>query len=112
MLQLGISAFYHDSAACIVQDGKVLAAAEEERFTEIKHDSSFPVNAIAFVLSEAGIQDINEIDEVCWYEKPEIKKDRVLKTFNKYFFKTLKNRFIFLYNYYFNFPKNLLRRHF
>jgi len=58
MIQLGISAFYHDSAACIVQDGKVLAAAEEERFTEIKHDSSFPVNAIAYVLSEAGIEDI------------------------------------------------------
>ena len=112
MTQLGISAFYHDSAACLVIDGKVIAAAEEERFTEIKHDDSFPVNAIAFVLSEAGIQDINEIDEVCWYEKPEIKKDRVLKTFNKYFFKTLKNRFIFLYNYYFNSPKNLLRRHF
>lgn len=112
MLQLGISAFYHDSAACIVQDGKVLAAAEEERFTEIKHDSSFPVNAIAYVLSEAGIEDINNINEVCWYEKPKVKKDRVLKTFNKHFFKTLKNRFIFLYNYYFNSPKNLLKRHF
>ena len=112
MIQLGISAFYHDSAACIVKDGKVLAAAEEERFTEIKHDSSFPVNAIAYVLSEAGIEDINNIDEVCWYEKPKVKKDRVLKTFNKHFFKTLKNRFIFLYNYYFNSPKNLLKRHF
>ena len=112
MLQLGISAFYHDSAACIIQDGKVLAAAEEERFTEIKHDSSFPVNAIAYVLSEAGIEDINNINEVCWYEKPKVKKDRVLKTFNKHFFKTLKNRFIFLYNYYFNSPKNLLKRHF
>ena len=112
MIQLGISAFYHDSAACIVQDGKVLAAAEEERFTEIKHDSSFPANAIAYVLSEAGIEDINNIDEVCWYEKPKVKKDRVLKTFNKHFFKTFKNRFIFLYNYYFNSPKNLLKRHF
>jgi len=112
MIQLGISAFYHDSAACIVKDGKVLAAAEEERFTEIKHDSSFPVNAIAYVLSEVGIEDINNINEVCWYEKPKVKKDRVLKTFNKHFFKTLKNRFIFLYNYYFNSPKNLLKRHF
>jgi carbamoyltransferase len=112
MLQLGISAFYHDSAACIIQDGKVIAAAEEERFTEIKHDSSFPVNAITYVLSEAGIEDINNINEVCWYEKPKVKKDRVLKTFNKHFFKTLKNRFIFLYNYYFNSPKNLLKRHF
>ena len=112
MLQLGISAFYHDSAACIVFNGKVLAAAEEERFTEIKHDSSFPVNAIAYVLSEVGIEDINDIDEVCWYEKPKTKKNRVLKTFNKHFFKTFKNRFIFLYNYYFNSPKNLLKRHF
>ena len=112
MIQLGISAFYHDSAACIVQDGKVLAAAEEERFTEIKHDSSFPVNAIAYVLSEAGIEDINNINEVCWYEKPKVKKNRVLKTFNKHFFKTFKNRFVFLYNYYFNSPKNLLKRHF
>ena len=112
MLQLGISAFYHDSAACIVLDGKVIAAAEEERFTEIKHDDSFPVNAIAYVLSEAGIEDINSIDEVCWYEKPKVKKNRVLKTFNKHIFKTFKNRFIFLYNYYFNSPKNLLRRHF
>ena len=112
MIQLGISAFYHDSAACIVLDGKVIAAAEEERFTEIKHDSSFPVNAIAYVLSEAGIQDINNVNEVCWYENPKIKKQRVLKTFNKHFFKTFKNRFIFLYNYYFNSPKNLLNRHF
>ena len=82
MLQLGISAFYHDSAAWIVFNGKVLAAAEEERFTEIKHDSSFPVNAIAYVLSEVGIEDINDIDEICWYEKPKTKKNRVLKTFN------------------------------
>ena len=112
MLQLGISAFYHDSAACIVKHGEVLAAAEEERFTEIKHDSSFPVNAIAYVLSEVGIEDINDIDEVCWYEKPKVKKNRVLRTFNKHFFKTFKNRLIFLYNYYFNSPKNLLKRHF
>lgn len=112
MIQLGISAFYHDSAACIVQDGKVLAAAEEERFTEIKHDSSFPVNAIAYVLSEAGIENINDINEVCWYEKPKVKKNRVLKTFNKHIFKTFRSRCIFLYNYYFNSPKNLLKRHF
>ena len=112
MIQLGISAFYHDSAACIVLDGKVIAAAEEERFTEIKHDDSFPVNAIAYVLSEAGIEDINEINEVCWYEDPKVKKDRVLKTFNKRFFKTFRNRCRYLYSYYFNSPKTLLRRHF
>ena len=112
MIQLGISAFYHDSAACIVLDGKVIAAAEEERFTEIKHDHSFPVNAIAYVLSEAGIQDINEVNEVCWYEDPKVKKNRVLKTFNKHFFKTFRNRCRYLYSHYFNSPKNLLRRHF
>ena len=100
MIQLGISAFYHDSAACIVQDGKVLAAAEEERFKEIKHDSSFPVNAIAYVLSEAGIENLNDINEVCWYEKPKVKKNRVLKTFNKHIFKTFRSRCIFLYNYF------------
>ena len=78
MLQLGISAFYHDSAACIVRDGKVICAIEEERFTEIKHDDSFPVNAISWVLKQAKIRHISEIDEVCWYENPEIKKDRAI----------------------------------
>ena len=112
MIQLGISAFYHDSAACIVIDGKVVAAAEEERFTEVKHDSSFPSNAIAYVLREVEIEDINQIDEICWYEDPKIKKNRVLKTFNKHFFKTFRNRCRYLYSYYFDSPKNLLRRHF
>ena len=90
MIQLGISAFYHDSAACILNNGKVIAAAEEERFTQTKHDRSFPVNAIAFALSESGIQDINEVDEVCWYEDPKKKNDRVHRIFNKHFFKTVK----------------------
>ena len=112
MLQLGISAFYHDSAACIVLNGKVIAAVEEERFTEIKHDDSFPVNAIVWCLKKASIQDINQIDEVCWYENPETKKNRVLTTFNKRFFSTLKNRGKFLYNYYVNSPKKLLKKHF
>lgn len=91
MIQLGISAFFHDSAACIVKDGKVLAAAEEERFTEIKHDESFPINAIQWALSYCRLS-IDDIDEVCWYEDPTIKRNRVVKTFNKYFFKTLKYR--------------------
>ena len=112
MIQLGISAFYHDSAACIVSHGKVIAAAEEERFTEIKHDDSFPVNAIIWCLNKAGIEDINQIDEVCWYENPKTKKNRVLTTFNKHFFSTLKNRGKFLYNYYVNSPKKLLKNHF
>ena len=92
MIQLGISAFYHDSAACIVKDGKVIAAVEEERFTEIKHDDRFPTNAINWCMNEAGIDDLNSIDEVCWYEDPKVKKDRVLTTFNKHFFTSFKNR--------------------
>lgn len=82
MIQLGISAFYHDSAACLVKDGKVLLAAEEERFTEIKHDASFPINAIKWLIKESRIK-IQDIDEVCWYEDPSIKKDRVINIFNK-----------------------------
>lgn len=112
MIQLGISAFYHDAAACIVQNGKVLAAAEEERFTEIKHDDRFPVSAIAWCLAEAGIKDINDIDEVCWYENPKIKKNRVITIFNKRFFTTFKNRLKFLIFHYFNNPKKLLKDNF
>jgi carbamoyltransferase len=89
MIQLGISAFYHDAAACIVKDGKVLAAAEEERFTEIKHDESFPYNAIEWALDYCNLT-IEDIDQVCWYERPDLKKDRVLKTFKKHWWKTFK----------------------
>lgn len=109
MIQLGISAFYHDSAACIVKNGKVIAAVEEERFTEIKHDDRFPINSINWCMSEAGIEDLNSIDEVCWYEDPKVKKDRVLTIFDKRFFSTFKNRIKFLFNFYFNNPKKLLK---
>jgi carbamoyltransferase len=91
MIQLGISAFFHDAAACLVKDGKVLAAAEEERFTEIKHDDSFPINSINWLLEYCKI-DIKDIDEVCWYEDPSVKHNRIVKTFNKHFFKTWKLR--------------------
>jgi len=91
MIQLGISAFYHDAAACLVKDGKVLLAAEEERFTEIKHDASFPINAIKWLLEESRIK-IQDIDEVCWYEDPSIKKDRVINIFNKRPIRTLFQR--------------------
>ena len=84
MIQLGISAFYHDSAACIVKDGKVIAAVEEERFTEIKHDNRFPVSSINWCMQEAGIEDLNSIDEVCWYENPKVKK--IVLTNTKLFF--------------------------
>ena len=87
MIKLGISAFYHDSAACIVKDGKVIAAAEEERFTGIKHDSRFPVNAIKWCISEAGIHIYN-INEVHWYESPEKKDNRISTTFAKKPFRT------------------------
>ena len=65
---LGISAFYHDSAAAIIVDGKILAAAQEERFTRKKHDSSYPYNSIKYVLDEAKL-DLNEIDQVVFYER-------------------------------------------
>lgn len=112
MIQLGISAFYHDSAACLLIDGKVVYAVEEERFSEIKHDSRFPVRSILWVLTQAGIQDINQVDEICWYEDPKIKKNRVLTTFNKRFFSTFKNRLKYLTGYYLNSPERLLKKHF
>ena len=94
MLQLGIAAFYHDSAACLVKDGIVLHAVEEERFTEIKHDASFPVNSIKWLLREAKIK-ITDIEEVCWYEDPIKKNQRVRTIFNKRPLKTflLKRKF-------------------
>ena len=76
MIQLGISGFYHDSAACIVKNGKVLSAAEEERFTEVKHDGSFPLNSIKWNLEYNGL-DITDVDEVCWYEDSGLKAERI-----------------------------------
>ena len=108
MIQLGISAFYHDSAACIVKDGKVIAAAEEERFTEIKHDNSFPTNAIKWCLKYCNLT-LQDIDEVDWYEIPELKKDRVLQTFKKRWWKTRKLKKKFLQNYKVNDPVKILR---
>lgn len=77
---LGISAFYHDSAAAIVENGKIIAAAQEERFTRKKHDPSFPVNAVKFVLDYAGL-DINDLDAVAFYDKPLLKLERLLDTY-------------------------------
>ena len=108
MIQLGIAAFYHDSAACIVKDGKVVAAVEEERFTEIKHDAAFPINAIKWCLKEARIK-ITDIDEVCWYENPETKKDRVNKIFNKRPFTTFFLRKKFLREFKTKNPTTLLQ---
>lgn len=80
MTILGISAFYHDSAAAIIQDGKIIAAAQEERFTRIKHDESFPINAVQFCLKYAGV-GINEVDAIAFYDKPLLKFERLLETY-------------------------------
>lgn len=80
---LGISAFYHDSAAALVIDGKLVAAAQEERFTRKKNDASFPSRAIAYVLQEAGIEG-KEISFVTFYEKPFIKFERLLETYHAF----------------------------
>lgn len=80
---LGLSAFYHDSAAALVIDGQVLAAAQEERFTRKKHDPAFPANAIEYCLQEAGIT-AGEIDYVGFYEKPFMKFERLLETYLSY----------------------------
>src|SRR3989344_3377199 len=77
MYILGISCFYHDSGACLIKDGQLVAAALEERFSRKKHDFSFPHAAIAFCLEEAGI-DISAVDHVAFYEKPVLKFDRIL----------------------------------
>jgi carbamoyltransferase len=77
---LGISAFYHDSAACILIDGKILAAAQEERFTRKKHDSSYPRNAIEFVLDYAKLK-LSEVDQIIFFEKPFLKFERLLETY-------------------------------
>ncbi|HPG00365.1 MAG TPA: carbamoyltransferase [Kiritimatiellia bacterium] len=77
---LGISAFYHDSAAALIRDGKIVAAAQEERFTRKKHDANFPVNAVKYCLAEAGIH-ARELDAVAFYDKPISKFNRILQTY-------------------------------
>ena len=77
---LGISAFYHDSAACIIENGEILAAAQEERFTRKKHDARFPLNAVRFCLEYAGTS-IEELSAIAFYDKPLIKFERLLETY-------------------------------
>jgi carbamoyltransferase len=77
---LGVSAYYHDSAACLVVDGRIVAAAQEERFTRKKHDASFPTHAVAYCLREAGITAA-QLDLVGFYEKPLVKFERLLETY-------------------------------
>ena len=80
MYILGISAYYHDSAACLVKDGEIIAAAQEERFTRIKQDHSFPTHAIKYCLKEAGISGA-DLDYVSFYDKPFLKFERILETY-------------------------------
>ena len=90
MYILGISAFYHDSAACLISNGSIVAAAQEERFTRKKHDSEFPKNAINYCLKEANI-DYTEIKNVVFYEKPFLKFERLLETYIAFAPKGFKN---------------------
>ena len=77
---LGLSAYYHDSAACLVEDGRILAAAQEERFTRKKHDAGFPAKAVEYCLREAGVT-ASKLDLVGFYEKPLVKFERLLETY-------------------------------
>ena len=81
---LGISSFYHDSAATLIKDEKIIGAAQEERFTRVRHDSSFPQESIKYVLSEANIE-LSEVDKIIFYEKPFLKFERLLETYVAFF---------------------------
>ncbi len=80
---LGISAYYHDSAAALVRDGEIVAAAQEERFSRKKHDAGFPAGAIESCLQQGGIA-LSDIDEVVFYDKPLVKFERLLETYLSY----------------------------
>ena len=80
---LGISAYYHDSAAALISEGKITAAAQEERFTRKKHDASFPKHAVEYCLQEGGIE-LSDVDYVVFYDKPLIKFERILETYLAY----------------------------
>ncbi len=90
MVILGISAFYHDSAACLIVNGQIIAAAQEERFTRVKHDQSFPENAIKYCIAESEL-GANDIDYVVFYDKPFLKFDRLFETFIAFAPAGLKN---------------------
>ena len=80
MIIIGISAFYHDSAACLIKDGEIISAVQEERFTRIKHDSAFPIHSIKFCLKNLNIT-LGEVDFIVFYEKPFLKFERLLETY-------------------------------
>lgn len=95
MYILGISAFYHDSAACLYKNSTLLGAAEEERFTGIKGDSSLPIKTIEWLLKSNGLK-IGDIAVVCWYENPDLKRQRVLETFKRNPIKNAKRIFNYI----------------
>src|SRR5216683_3141012 len=80
---LGVSAYYHDSAACLIRDGEIVAAAQEERFTRKKHDHQFPAAAVEFCLREGGIP-VENLDFIAFYDKPLLKFERLLETYLDY----------------------------
>src|SRR3954453_8425073 len=80
MYILGLSAFYHDSAAALVRDGEVVAAAQEERFSRVRHDSVFPVQAVDYCLAAGGIA-LKDVDRIVFYDKPFLKFERLLETY-------------------------------
>ena len=80
---LGISAYYHDSAAALIKDGNIVAAAQEERFTRKKHDAGFPSKAVDYCLKAGGIAP-SQLDRVVFYDKPLIKFERLLQTYMQY----------------------------
>lgn len=88
---LGVSAYYHDSAAALLVNGEIAAAAHEERFTRKKHDSSFPANAIKYVLREGGVSRLDEIEAIAFYDKPYLKFERLLETYHGFAPKGLRS---------------------
>ncbi len=87
---LGISAYYHDSAACLIIDGEIIAAVQQERFTRVKHDAEFPTEAICYVLQEASLQ-LSDVTCIVFYDKPFLKFERLLETFHVFAPKGMKN---------------------
>ena len=80
---LGISAFYHDSAAAIIVDGEIIAASHEERFTRKKHDPDFPIESIKYCLEESGLR-LSDLDAIAFYDKPYLKFERLLETYHSF----------------------------
>ena len=85
---LGLSCYFHDSSATLIQNGKIIAAVQEERFTRIKHDSRFPQNSIQFCLNQGNIS-FSDLDKIIFYENPKLKFDRIKKTYSLFFPKTI-----------------------